>query len=530
MYARQNPDGTLAFFVENYLIQAGADYAYSPLNLDAAIVRDTRWLVGINAIEFSPGPNGGAPFREVLQLHSRRPACAGSRWISTAAGVKAMPGPCISCHGGRGDALTPPDATGKPLFNLVQNGVSLHARRRAGAPAPVRARRLRFLHHAPGILAPEQEAAIKTINKWILCSYPIADALDGARGRVPPRVGRERMAGHRGGADQGRLWRRRHCPPPRSTTLTCRSRWLAAGQQTLYREVVAPSCRTCHVMRGTGGAIRPRLQQSTRSSVGYADRIKAHVIDRGNMPLAKIVFDAFCGDRRRARRCWRPSSKRRATRCAIPRAQSCRPGRPIADPGPDRVTPPGATVLSASGSLFASGYAWTLVSGPAGATLDRSHVGAGHVQCDRGGNLRGAARREQRLDAERARAGDRRGRSRRSRRRRRRSASPTSRRSAEPDDRVRVVPQPRRGRSRDPPVLYSNEDRNGDGTVGDATDDALVPRRGAQPDQFHRPRREPAAAQALGQPPQGRGIAGFDTDAPPGDRRARTTTCSSTGS
>ena len=62
MYARQKPDGTLAFYVENYQVQAGETYQYSPLNLDAAIVRDTRWLVGINAIEFSPGPGGGASF------------------------------------------------------------------------------------------------------------------------------------------------------------------------------------------------------------------------------------------------------------------------------------------------------------------------------------------------------------------------------------------------------------------------------------------------------------------------------------
>src|SRR5688572_18833052 len=45
MYARQNPDGSLAFYVENYLIQAGTDYLYSPLNLDAAVVRDSRWIV-----------------------------------------------------------------------------------------------------------------------------------------------------------------------------------------------------------------------------------------------------------------------------------------------------------------------------------------------------------------------------------------------------------------------------------------------------------------------------------------------------
>ena len=36
-------------------------------------------------------------------------------------GEKAMPGPCITCHGGRGDALVP-DATGK-LINQPSVGV-----------------------------------------------------------------------------------------------------------------------------------------------------------------------------------------------------------------------------------------------------------------------------------------------------------------------------------------------------------------------------------------------------------------------
>jgi hypothetical protein len=45
-----------------------------------------------------------------------------------------------------------------------------------------------------------------------------------------------------------------------------------------------------------------------------------------------------------------------------------RPGRPVADPGPDRVVRPGATRLSGTGSLFASAYAWSIVSGPNGTT------------------------------------------------------------------------------------------------------------------------------------------------------------------
>ena len=63
MTARQNPDGTLAFFVENYLVKTGAAYGFSPINLEAAIVRDPKSLVYLAGIEFSPGPAGGAASR-----------------------------------------------------------------------------------------------------------------------------------------------------------------------------------------------------------------------------------------------------------------------------------------------------------------------------------------------------------------------------------------------------------------------------------------------------------------------------------
>jgi hypothetical protein len=41
----------------------------------------------------------------------------------------------------------------------------------------------------------------------------------------------------------------------------------------------------------------------------------------------------------------------------------------LADPGPERVTLPGATPLNASNSLYANAYAWSIVSGPSGASI-----------------------------------------------------------------------------------------------------------------------------------------------------------------
>jgi hypothetical protein len=123
-------------------------------------------------------------------------------------GVKAMPGICISCHGGRGDPLTPPDAQGRRHFPIVANGVS-QARGDVQAHFhPLEADAIAFSDR-PGWTRAEQEANIKKINTV----GPLLVPQDGggyvARGCLPPRGGTERMARHRRRAHQVRVRRQR---------------------------------------------------------------------------------------------------------------------------------------------------------------------------------------------------------------------------------------------------------------------------------------------------------------------------------
>lgn len=360
MNARRNADGTLAFFVENYLIKVNGVYGYSTLNLDAAVSRDTQYMVGVNAIEFSPGPNGTVSFPKFYNFN----AVTGARATFVdldGRGDKAMPGPCITCHGGRGDALTPPDSTGKQRFNLVQNSVSQARGDVQAHMHPFELDAFDFSTSA-GFTRADQEAAIKTINKWLLCTYPIAGTSsapeDACRRPAGPAEWQGESAAiikaaYGGDGLPNAVWSDTYVP----------TGWLTAGQSTLYKEVVAPSCRTCHLLRGT--ALQSDLDfNSYEKFQGYADRIKAHIIDRGNMPLAKIVYDAYY------------NSSRPETMATFLQAQgftaktsagvALRPGRPIADPGPSRVVKQGATTISGTGSLYANTYQWSLVSGPAG--------------------------------------------------------------------------------------------------------------------------------------------------------------------
>ena len=363
MNVRRNPDGTLAFYVENYLIQAGPEYAYSPSNLDAAIIRDTQFFIGINAIEFTPGPNGGPAFPKFYNYDPK----TGARRTQVdldGRGDKAMPGPCISCHGGRGDALTPPDSTGLPRFNLVQNGASLTRGDVQAHLHPFEADVFDFSTTRPGFARADQEAAIKKINTWILCSYPIATP-----SQFPEDACRRPAINSEWQGAEADLIKAAYggdgLPNATFNDTYVPQSWLVNGQSTLYRNVIAPSCRTCHAMRGTAAQSDIDFT-SYEKFKGYADRIKAHVIDRNNMPLAKIVFDAF----------WRSDKPQQIATFLQDQGYTVRdakgavlqPGRPIADPGPDRAIATGATKLSATNSLYATTYAWSIVSGPNGAT------------------------------------------------------------------------------------------------------------------------------------------------------------------
>lgn len=515
MHAHRNADGTLAFYVENFNVQAGGAYGYSPLNLEAAILRDTRWHIGTNAIEYTPGPNGGAPF---LKFYNFNPEGVRQNFVNLDnRGLKAMPGPCISCHGGRGDALTPADSTGRKRFNLLQNAVSQ-------ARGDVQARLHAFEADAfdfstlPGWSRTEQEAKIKTINTWILCSYPLAAPSahpeDACRRAAGPSEWQATSAAalikraYGGDGLPSAAFRDDYVPPS----------WEAAGQSTLYREVVATSCRTCHALRGTNAQSDVDFD-SYEKFAAYAGRIKAHLVDRGNMPLAFIHYDAFWDDPERPR-LLADFLQAQGLTVRDSAGNLLRPGRPLADPGVDRVALPGSVRLSGENSLYANGYAWSIVSGPAGgtitdgssarATLNAPAMGTYVVQLVVSNGSAQSAPAQVRVIVTSG-----------------LTPAPSDIRFAD----IKAVMQAPglcttchspAGPSPRPPVYYSNEDRNGDGSVGDATDDRWFYEEVRSRINFT----ELAASPLLTKPSNnhhgGRLVAGFDTSKAPGDpARAR---------
>jgi hypothetical protein len=361
MTVRQNPDGTIAAYVENYMVGTLVNYAFTGLNVEAAIQRVPRWLVSTNAIEYSPAPAGGASFLKFFQFD----VATGVRNMTVnldGRGEKAMPGVCLSCHGGRADPLTPPGAGGQPLFALVANSVTQHRGDAQARMQPLAVDTFAFWT-TPGFTRADQEAALKAINMMVLCTYPRAGAAAGAEDNCRPAT----SAGYEWQGTAAALIKAAYggngLPSAMYLDTHIPAGW--AGQTALYQGVVAPVCRTCHLLRGAGPQDDIDFDSFLKFQ-GYADRIKVHVFDRGNMPLAKIVFDEFFRTGKADTLATFLEGQGLTVRDGS--GALLRPGRPVADPGPGRTTRR-TTTLSAAGSLFSTTYSWSIVSGPGGASL-----------------------------------------------------------------------------------------------------------------------------------------------------------------
>jgi len=354
MTGRMNVDGTIAFVVENYVVEPATNYTYSTLNLDAAVVQDQRWHIGTNAIEYSPGPNGGVSFVKYFTFDP----VTGVRELTAnmdGRGEKAMPSPCISCHGGRADPLTP---TG--LFPLVANTLSMTRGDVQGRMQPLEVDTFDF-SSTPGFTRAAQEAAFKMFNQFILCTYP----LPGAVGGPEDNCRRAAVLNEWQGTAEAIIkngYGGNGLPNAAFADTYLPTSWQVAGQTSLYQNTVVPACRICHLLRGTGRQSDIDFDTFQKFQ-GYADRTKIHVFDRGNMPLAFLIYDRFF------------ATSQAASVAAFLQGEGIGdgtvliPGRPIADPDPSRTVRQGVTSLTGQRSLFTDSYQWSFVSNPGGAIL-----------------------------------------------------------------------------------------------------------------------------------------------------------------
>ncbi|MGH2829916.1 MAG: hypothetical protein ACRDJM_05485, partial [Actinomycetota bacterium] len=374
MYFHDNGDGTYAFYVNNFVVTNLPGVTYGPLNLDAAINQIARYHIGTNAIEFGPiDADGDASFDDVNGDGTFNAADYFPRFYNFSSdppyerrntvdldgkGEKAMPVPCIVCHGGRADVLLPNAVNANPDSRFPRSG-DTHSRLQSLDVAT-----FEYADESPWTRA-EVEVGLKTINSAVYDSY--LAWVTPPLGQWDSSLAREMLEGWYGGAGLPAAFDDDYVPagwqhdpgdgsPP-------------AGADDLYRDVLSTNCRTCHLLRGSvhQGDID---FTSWDKFIGFDDRIEELVFDEGLMPLATLTFDNFhdSGFLAEMLASFLPGFSHFAGDGSL-----LLPGRPVADAGPDR-TSPSPVAVSGVASVFAEEYAWSIVSQPVGAnaTLDNA--------------------------------------------------------------------------------------------------------------------------------------------------------------
>lgn len=246
-------------------------------------------------------------------------------------GFKFVPGLCNTCHGGRPKALV--------------DGVYPDAGDTGAGHIPWDLDTYLFADNTASVSRADQEDQFKIFNQTVLRTNPTAaqrELIEGWYG------GSSLPANTFNGGFVPDGWR----PPAAPDNAT-----------QLYLQVVARSCRACHVQRGSE-------QQSDidfasyEKFISYKPRIEKLVFDESTMPLARQTFGRF----------WENVNipETLAVYLDSPKLlennELLTPGRSIANAGPFREAALGRVDLNGNGSLFTGGgiaFNWTLVSKPA---------------------------------------------------------------------------------------------------------------------------------------------------------------------
>lgn len=358
MYVLKNSStGRLAFMVQNYivLLQAGNSDNYGPLNVDAAIAKDLRFLKGTNAIEFSPANEDAANANGAMKITKFFAFDVEGKRLTSAdldgRGVKHMPGMCWACHGGQ---TLPLDENGR--FQAIS----------------LRSAKYNILGAADfeyslqdGWHRDQMEDRLRVINSYVKDSYEemqaraISNPVHG-QGKWAADYGLELVNGRYGSNFASGSYQDNFVP----------AGWQnGPGQENaelLFKRVVGPHCTACHSLQGREAAgpddatnlgLAINFSSYTKF-MAYRSRIADYVFRRGIMPMSLRNFENFWSDPAGA-----PSIL--ASALGDPTLYSggkvIQPGLPVARPGADRTLRSPAQ-LDGSASSFAKSYRWTASS------------------------------------------------------------------------------------------------------------------------------------------------------------------------
>ena len=375
MYARKNDDGSLAFYVNNFVVSVGKGNPanYGPLNLQAATDQNFDYHLGSNAIEFSPVDENDANSDFVLKFFTftAKDQNGEQQRITSAdldgRGTKHMPTMCLACHGGNMLPLNPDGS-----FNTL----SL----KSAKLNQLEADSFEFLE-AGEFSLDEQQAGMKTINEWVRDSFDEFATRDQTEKGYWHEDFAKSIAEYRyGGSDFNATEFIESGIPAGWQQTTYRPE----GVETLYKKVVEPHCISCHSLRGYNAGNDVDLDStlingqavylgnainfsSYEKFISYADLITDYVYRRGVMPLSLRNYESFWLDVTQA-----PS----LLASFLPNfdvfikdgndVQSIvEPGLPVPVIESMRISQ-SPVLLNADASYFAQSYLWEVLESPSG--------------------------------------------------------------------------------------------------------------------------------------------------------------------
>lgn len=264
MHGISNAQGT-AFYVCNY---PRNDNLNTIVNLSNAI--NNKNLVACVAMEYSVtgGVNGNRPFTKFLTF-----APSGQLLQSVnldGRGEKYMPGSCVVCHGAADDNRSFPPAY--PRFTrFAENGTTSPNFKAQFIPFDLD----NFVFSAqPGLTRAAQGPALRTLNQLILNTNPSPAIVETIHGWYPTA---------------NAIFNGNFTPPG----------W--AGHIPLYKSVVKPYCRSCHIAMDTNSNLsfnnfsdfrnwNFELSHRVCGNTGGVER------KRYSMPNALVTFNLFWRD------------------------------------------------------------------------------------------------------------------------------------------------------------------------------------------------------------------------------------------
>lgn len=381
MFARRNDDGSVGVYVENFQVDAVPGQGYTLMNLQAAIQNQRRWHFGSNAIEFSAYPYGSndpkassnarmfTKFYSFVPDNRNDPNTTERRVLEVNLdnrGNKSMPGPCITCHGGKNRPMLRGELPA-PIPGSLAGDLQAHMQ-------AIEVHSLDFSTDS-GYTRADLEAGLKFINEAILSTYQITqqqnDALrpmsDTPIGYWNPDFASLMIKGWYGGNindpnDAG-------LPNERFSDDFVPPGWRPdpidgsppASADELFKTVVGPHCTVCHSKRGT--ELQDDIDFSTYEKfISHAAQIESFVFDRGLMPLGLLNFDSF----------WDASNKAPLLGSFLADfshgnsdGTTLQPGRPVGIiAAPRRSKTP--MTLSGQDSAFATSFQWSIINAPSG--------------------------------------------------------------------------------------------------------------------------------------------------------------------